>query len=288
MIRIIDTFSQIDMLFGPDGFDPEKWEAYIGSVSENAARMFRDDLQDCLDSGDLTYESDILPILNAVERHPALETLHASFLKVTDHLQEKVIACFGCTLEIDIVLYVGLCNAAGWVTALGGRDVILLGIEKILELGWWDEDAMYGLIYHELGHVYHKQCGKWEQENQDRAHAFVWQLFTEGIAMVFEQTLVQDFSYYHQDKDGWQAWCRAHFRQILSDFAADCPTMTRATQRYFGDWVSYHGRGDVGYYLGARFVQHLMKETRLDQLIMRDAARVYQDFLSFAERESAL
>ena len=85
--------------------------------------------------------------------------LHNSFCKVTDGLHEKIIESFGKKIDVDIVLYVGLCNAAGWVTTINGKNVILLGIEKIFELNWYDENSMYGLIYHELGHVYHKQYG---------------------------------------------------------------------------------------------------------------------------------
>ena len=115
--------------------------------------------------------------------------------------------CFGHELEIDIVLYVGLCNGAGWVTNINGRDVILLGIEKILELNWYDEDSMRGLIYHELGHVYQMQYGVLEQESFDHRKNFVWQLFVEGIAMYFEQVLVGDKNYFHQDAEGWKQWC---------------------------------------------------------------------------------
>ena len=32
-------------------------------------------------------------------------------------------------------------------------------LEKIMELGWCDTDAMIGLIVHELGHVYQSQFG---------------------------------------------------------------------------------------------------------------------------------
>lgn len=136
-------------------------------------------MKECLDSGNYKYEKDILPIINAVCRHSDLELLYSSFCKVTDGLNKKVIDCFGHEVEIDIVLYVGLCNGAGWVTNINGRDVILLGVEKILELNWLDEASMCGLIYHELGHVYHTQYG--------------------------------DFNHYHQDKNGWLEWCDNYF-----------------------------------------------------------------------------
>ena len=72
-----------------------------------------------------------MPLLNRVQGHPFLETLHTSFVRVTNGLNQRIIDCFAHELEIDIVLYLGLCNAAGWVTDINGRDVILLGIEKI-------------------------------------------------------------------------------------------------------------------------------------------------------------
>lgn len=202
MVQIIDTFSQIGEVFCNGRFDLKRWREYINTIYRNTSDIFEDDLKEYVDSGNYTYEDDILPILNRVQGHPFLETLHTSFVRVTNGLNQRIIDCFAHELEIDIVLYLGLCNAAGWVTNINGRDVILLGIEKILELSWYDEDSMYGLIYHELGHIYHKQYGAFEQEGRNQSQNFIWQLFTEGIAMYFEQLLMNDLSYYHQNKDG--------------------------------------------------------------------------------------
>ena len=187
MVQIIDTFPQIGEVFCNGRFDLKRWREYINTIYRNTSDIFEDDLQEYIDSGSYTYEDDILPILNRVQGHPFLETLHTSFVRVTKGLNQRIIDCFAHELEIDIVLYLGLCNAAGWVTNINGRDVILLGIEKILELSWYDEDSMYGLIYHELGHIYHKQYGAFEQEGRNQSQNFIWQLFTEGIAMYFEQ-----------------------------------------------------------------------------------------------------
>lgn len=185
-------------------------------------------------------------------------------------------------MDIDIVLYVGLCNGAGWVTNINDRDVILLGVEKILELNWLDEASMCGLIYHELGHSYHTQYGDFNQQSDISEQNFVWQLFTEGIAMYFEQILVNDFNYYHQDKNGWLEWCDNHFSEILADFRNDLEAMTKCNQRYFGDWVSYSGKGDVGYYLGTKFVQKLNEKYDFEELINMKIDRVYQEFISYA------
>ena len=283
MIKIIDTYPQIGTLFDDGTFNIEKWELYINFNYDKSANIFKDDLRKYLDSGNYVYEKDILPILNAVYENSNLETLYSSFCKITDGLNEKIIDHFGCELDIDIVLYIGLCNAAGWVTNINGRDVILLGIEKILELNRCEEDSMYGLIYHELGHVYHKQYGMFHQQSDNNSQNYVWQLFTEGIAMCFEQTLVDNSNYYHQNKNGWLEWCDNHYQQILADFYHDLPTMTKSNQKYFGDWVSYRGKGDVGYYLGTKFVQQQCDKYDFEQLINLTIDEIYQEFLFFAE-----
>ena len=131
--------------------------------------------------------------------------------------------------------------------------------------------------------VYHKQYGMFNQYSDDNKKAFVWQLFVEGIAMYFEQVLVKDFDYFHQDKNGWKAWCDSHFQQILAEFNADLPTMTRVNQRYFGDWVNYSGYGDVGYYLGTRFVQELYNKYCFEQLINMKIDDVYKFYLEFVD-----
>lgn len=284
MIKIIDTFSQIDALFDNGTFSLKTWKKYINAIYDNASNIFEDDLKEYLDSGNYVYEKDILPIIHAVHCHSSLETLHTSFIHVTDNLNEKIIDCFNRELDIDIVLYIGLCNAAGWVTKINGRDVMLLGIEKILELNWYDEDSMHGLIYHELGHVYHKRYGIFNQSGDSSSQKFIWQLFTEGIAMYFEQILMNDLNYYHQDKNGWLNWCDNHFQQILTDFQSDLPGMTKFNQRYFGDWADYCGRGDVGYYLGAKFVQYLCGKYSFEQLIQVGIDDISREFFGFAER----
>lgn len=134
MVQIIDTFPQIGEVFCNGRFDLKRWREYINTIYRNTSDIFEDDLKEYVDSGNYTYEDDILPILNRVQGHPFLEMLHTSFVRVTKGLNQRIIDCFAHELEIDIVLYLGLCNAAGWVTNINGRDVILLGIEKILEL----------------------------------------------------------------------------------------------------------------------------------------------------------
>ena len=283
MIRIFDTYPALVDAFEGGVFSPERWRAYIDRACPGLAPKLMRDAEKVLATGAVTFEGDFLPILNAVARRPDECSLaHEQFLRVTDALESRVRAAFGRSLDVDIVFYLGLCNGAGWVTDFGGRTCVLLGVEKILELGWHTPRDMIGLIDHELGHVYQAQVGVLERALDDPSQGFLWQLFTEGVAMVFEQTLVGDPDFYHQDRDGWKAWCDARFDQIRRDFDRDLPVMTYANQRYFGDWVRYEGRGDVGYYLGCRFVRHILEDRAFDDILsldMDELLPLYRRFL---------
>lgn len=274
-MKIIDTYPLLMEAFEDKTFQFSKWEKYINSVYPDAATIFVADMEKCITTGKITWENDYLSVLNMVVRSDGLRELaHDSFGKATEGLEQKVYDIFGKSLDADIVFYLGLCNGAGWVKQYNNRTTVFLGIEKIIELNWCGIDDMYGLIYHELGHVYHRQYGIIDRKFDSDAKSYLWQLFKEGIAMYFEQVLVGDPDYYHEDKDGWKEWCDTHFEDIKRDFTCDLKTMTFSTQRYFGDWVSYQGHGDVGYYLGCRFVHFILSKYAFDDIISFDIDKV--------------
>ena len=148
---------------------------------------------------------------------PLVENVHTD-RKLTKDLDAAIACRFHKTLDADLVLYLGLCNGAGWVTTVSGKTTILFGIEKIMELNWQDPGSMTGLIYHELGHVYQAQYGVLNRDGGSLEDQFLWQLFTEGIAMVFEQELVGDPDSFHQYNAGWKRWCRSHLDLIKRSF----------------------------------------------------------------------
>lgn len=67
MVQIIDTFSQIGEVFCNGRFDLKRWREYINTIYRNTSDIFEDDLKEYVDSGNYTYEDDILPILNRVQ-----------------------------------------------------------------------------------------------------------------------------------------------------------------------------------------------------------------------------
>lgn len=282
-MRIINLAADLSPIYPGGRFDLTGWERFIRAADPALCDLCLADMRGDIAAGLLDYERQALPVLNACWQDAALrERAIASFEAVTARLDERIRERFGRTVEADVILYPGLCSGAGWVTTLHGRDVILLGVEKIVELRWCSPDDMRGLIYHELGHVYQRQYGVLERVCGTSRLQFLWQLFTEGVAMRFEQLLVDDVSYYHQDRDGWAAWCHAHMQRIKADFLHDLDTMTPANQRWFGDWAHYEGRGDVGYYLGARFVGFICRDHAFDEILSLDEEAVERLFLAFA------
>ena len=280
---IIDTYSSALTSYGDNGFSFERWEKYIGSALPGLMPILVSDVKEVLQTGGFSKE-DYLSVLNLVPKRSSLiETAHRSFLQVTKNMESVIYERFGKSLDVSVVFYLGLCNGAGWVTEYRGRTAILLGMEKIAELNWCSVDDMRGLVCHELGHVYQKQYGTLKREFDRDEDTLLWQLFTEGVAMCFEQIVVGDPDYFHQEKDGWKQWCDEHCRRIKRDFAEDLKTLPIAKQRYFGDWVSYIGRGDVGYYLGSRFVRYIMTIYGFDEIISFEIGQVKAMFNHFTE-----
>lgn len=283
-MKVINTLNRISNIYSKGTFDINLWKEYINGIYPDMVNLCLEDLKESIDTGLITFEMDILPLLNEIMINNDLRNkVQDSFKEVTNDLEEKVKLKFGKTLDVEIILYLGMCNGAGWVTTLNSKTVVLLGIEKIMELEWCDIDSMYGLIYHELGHVYQAQYGILDRTFDNNRYNYLWQLFTEGIAMYFEQVLVGDFNYYHQDKNGWKEWCDMHINQIKEDFNNDLETMTFDDQRYFGDWVNYYNHNDVGYYLGARFLQFICQRYVFDDVLSFDIDVVDKLFKEFLE-----
>lgn len=274
-MKIIDTYpeiiSLIDKMSG--NFDLGLWEEYAERISRDLAEKCKHD------SNAYDFYKDIMPVLNAaINSHEKLEVAHNSFVKATYGLGEKIEAAVGIELHVDVLFYIGLCNGAGWATNLGGKPAVLLGVEKIMELGWYDFKAMAALIHHELGHIWHYAAGDISEEAIETP---MMQLYSEGIAMYFEQLILGDFNYYHQDKDGWQKWCNGNIDALNTEYLRRLDA-GESVQDFYGDWCSYQGHSDIGYFLGCEFVKNLAKKYTLDELAKLDEEVVYKEFKGYA------
>lgn len=276
-MKIIDTYEGINALIDKmnGAFDVRMWERYIQGISELLLPKIKDDISS------YDFDREVLPVMNlALNSGDKLNIAHDSFLAATDNLAERVSETLGADLQVDIIFYLGLCSGAGWATSIGNRKVVLLGAEKIIELGWCDKDTISSLIYHELGHIWHYTAGGSPQALRTEGMKSVWKLFEEGLAMCCEQLLSGNPRSYHQDGNSWLDWCRENEQGLLREYLRRVNN-NENTRDFFGDWNSYRGHSNVGYYLGCELVKHLVKKYPLADIPKIKAYEVYDEFYDF-------
>ena len=276
-MNIIDTYNDIVTYFQNKTFDLLTWRCYASNISPVLSEKVENDAN----AYDLNEQ--VIPVINtALQSIEKLEETHNSFISVTNRLDEKFTELFGFELDADIILYLGLCNGAGWATNLNGRKVVLLGIEKIIELNWCDEDSMLTLIYHELGHIWHSIAGNLYYTTDKKNEKSLWQLYQEGVAMYCEQLLCNNFNHYHQDKNGWLDWCLENEVSIKTEYLRRMNNF-ESTQDFFGDWCSYMGYTDVGYFLGCEFIKTLAIIYSLKEIANLDIKVIASEFENFTK-----
>ena len=279
-MKIMDTYNDIFSVYKHDKFNMVLWQKYAENISNELKKIVEQD------ADRYDFVNQCLPVLNnLIGNKQIVETAHDSFLKVTENLSQKILDAFGVDLDVTIVFYLGLCNGAGWATKLSHKPAVLLGIEKIVELNWCDENEMAALLYHELGHIWHflfeqkKKLPLTAKENAIR------QLYREGIAMTFEQILCNNSDFFHQNISGWLDWCKANESAIKSEYLRRMENK-ESVQDFFGDWESYKGHSDVGYFLGSRFIRYMMQEYSLQEIAGFKIKTVYKKFREYVKTEN--
>ena len=132
-------------------FEIKTWGQYADSILSGLSKKCIDD------SSSYCVDREIRPIvIQALNSNGRLYALEKQFAQIQTELNQSIHLLFNSDPDVLIILYLGLCNGAGWATRIGEQRVILLGVEKILELNWDTETRLKGLIYHELGHVWHE------------------------------------------------------------------------------------------------------------------------------------
>jgi len=257
-------------------FNIALWEVYASGISKNLPDKLKEDIRE------YNFDTQILPvILQTINNRGALEELHNAFIVATANINDRCRQIFQLDLNVYIILYLGLCNGAGWATTLDDKKVVLLGVEKIIELNWHDEKSINGLICHEIGHILHdvKRGGSLKLLNQrDKS---IWQLWREGIAMYCEQLLNGDFSHYHQNRGDWLEWCVSNHHDILYEYKRRLYS-EESTQDFFGDWTQWQGRSDLGYFLGCEFVKSLAQRYKLNELLSMGISEIKKEFDRYA------
>lgn len=247
MMRIIDSYPGILALGGC--FERDIWRNYAAGIAPELLEKVE------RDSADYDFDRKVRPVLDAaLASKERLRTAHDSFRSACDGLEARMCAVLGSAPEADVVFYFGLCNGAGWATRLSGRPAVLIGVEKVLELHWETPEQMRVLLWHELGHLWHFSLFPPPETPGTPAEKALWQLWSEGVAMYAEQMLAGDPAHYHQNRDGWLRWCRENRARLFAEYRRRMAAGA-SVQDFFGDWCSFEGYSDIGYYLGCELVK---------------------------------
>ncbi|MBE6716443.1 MAG: GNAT family N-acetyltransferase [Ruminococcaceae bacterium] len=274
-MRICNTCEKIKTTFA-NGFDISVWRKYAEEISNELPSKCENDAKS------YDFNKDVLPVIEDALNEEKINFVSRNFQTVIDTLNVNLSNLFDKEPDINIILYLGLCNGAGWATTLDGKNTVLLGIEKIIELAWGDETNMRALIFHEIGHLWHKLNGNLHISEFSKRRKGIAQLYCEGVAMVCEHLLCGDNEFYHQNKDGWLSWCYKNENEIKREYLRRLDKK-ESIQDFFGDWCSYNGHSDVGYFLGCRFIEHLMKTYSLKKIANMKYRILNKEYKKFTE-----
>ena len=198
------------------------------------------------------------------ERLPRMAEAHDRLLTVFEPVAERTREVLGTDLHpVLVIIPVGY---GGWATTYQGQPACDLGLDTIVELGWSGEEALRGLIAHELGHVAHFA---WRQEDiADWDRGPLWRIYEEGFAQVCER-LVRGADVYHigLGEPGWLEWCRDHRAMLAREFLRRID----AGDPLYGFFGSYpecniEGYRETGYFLGQAVVGHWLAKEELPQI----------------------
>lgn len=262
MIHIIDTFRDFELCFQYklDSTIEEKihiWENCYMSKYPELEKKLKEDYE-LNDYSWRKIAEEMVFIRTKKDFHKMLH-IHRNLFKVIDIINAKVDKTFNGDLDINVVLYSGLCNSAGWVDTYDNKRAILLGIDKIAELGWDSIEKLESLLAHELCHVIHFEIRGEDNlpDDTDRNcyNKGIWDLYEEGFAQFFQYRLLGK----EIDSRGkeWTEKCKNHERQLKKLYLKALFDEEKGTQDFFGDWFEVLGISDAGYYLGAEFIRRL-------------------------------
>ncbi len=214
-----------------------------------------------------------------------------NLIKAHEKLEESYIDLFKRKQDdrINVVMYVGIGNSAGWVTYYDHYPAILYGLDQIVRLGWEKYETIAGLVSHELCHVGHellrgKENGiiKISESTMDPGNYLLWRLYEEGFAQKCEQILRNVDSYHQETVNGtWLEWCQENKHLLACEYLKYYKEKLPPYD-FFGDWQQVMGHSRTGYYLGCEFIGGLIKDgMSLEEIALLEIDSIKEKILDF-------
>jgi len=204
-----------------------------------------------------------------------------NLLQIINDINKRVLSIFNLDLELNIVLYCGLCNSAGWVDRYNGKRTILFGIEKITELQWHTMEKLEPLVAHELCHVIHFEL-RGEDDlpkgiKKNKYNIGIWRIYEEGFAQFYQNKLLE------KDADSrgkeWLKKCSEKKNDLKKLYEKDL--RKEGVEKFFGDWFEVLGISDAGYYLGAELIKKLEQKYNMKEIAQLSFSTIEKEVLAY-------
>lgn len=219
---------------------------------------------------------------------------HKNIIKQYKYVIEKFKNVFSIDIDINIVIYLGLGNGAGWATYYQGLPSVLLGLENIVDLNWVDEDTIYALISHELCHLAHESIrGKnngiiiMEQKLKHNSDIALWNLYEEGFAQRCEQLIIGKEIYHQKEGHNWHKWC-IYNKHKLCQLYLKCIEENKPVKKFYGTWYSIEGYSETGYFLGCEFIKELQHNMNIREIALLDFEKIKQLVTDYLKRNKLI
>lgn len=109
-------------------FSISEWKECINDLVDSDENIFISDMNEMINLDHYSFYKVFLPIPNnALRNEDKINDLVKIFYDVT---LEKLYNDFGKSVDVTIVLYLGLCNGAGWAVSLSNKQYILLEVKN--------------------------------------------------------------------------------------------------------------------------------------------------------------
>jgi len=212
------------------------------------------------------------------ERLPSMQCAHEYLLRVCAPVYERAQATLGFRQALAFVIYVGIGCGAGWATMYQDNPAILFGLENIAEEGWDDVAVLWGMIAHEIGHLWHFE--QRAQAGLAPGRGPWWDLYTEGLAQRCEQIIAGKESWHMAAQYvDWVSWCEQELPWLAREFLRVVEAGDDV-RPFFGSWFALRGRKQTGYFLGCEVVRQLEAQKTLQEIaLLEDVEAVFSDVL---------
>lgn len=286
MINIIDTFKDFKICFQDKLHlsieeKIELWQAaYISKYPELEEKL-KVDYEDSGYSWRKIAEEMVFK--RTREDFPRMLEAYDNILNVISTINSRAEEKFDLELNINIVLYAGLCNSAGWVDKFDGKRAILYGIDKIAELEWQDRVKISSLLSHELSHVVHFEIrgedSLSENIEKSKYNKGIWNIYEEGFAQYIQGVI--SGSKTDSRGEGWTLECAEKEDELKKLYLEALYDKENGTKEFFGDWFKVLGISDAGYYLGSRMIESLTERYSTEEIAKLKFCDIEREVIDF-------